>query len=296
MPLKEPGPNDLVVEVTHSGISTGTEKLFWTGQMPPFPGSGWPLVPGYESTGEVVEAGAATGFRPGEQVFVPGANCFEGAYALFGGAAERIVTDADRVVRIESGEHGEGALLALAATAWHTMSGPGMTPPDLIVGHGVLGRLLARLAVETGSAAPPTVWETNPARRDGAQGYQVLAPEDDPRRDYRAIYDASGNIEALDQMIGRLTRGGEVVLAGFYPEGVRFAFPPAFMREARLRIAAEWTPQDLRQVRDLVRAGALSLEDLISHTRPASEAKHAYRQAFESPDCLKMMLSWRDAA
>ena len=86
------------------------------------------------------------------------------------------------------------------------------------------------------------------------------------------------------------------MLAGFYPEGVRFAFPPAFMREARLRIAAEWTPQDLRQVRDLVRAGALSLEDLISHTRPASEAKHAYRQAFESPDCLKMMLSWRDAA
>ena len=33
-----------------------------------------------------------------------------------------------------------------------------------------------------------------------------------------------------------------MVLAGFYAEPVRFAFPPAFMREARLRIAAEWKP------------------------------------------------------
>ncbi|MEM6375835.1 MAG: chlorophyll synthesis pathway protein BchC [Pseudomonadota bacterium] len=296
LPLTAPGPRDLVVEVSHSGISTGTEKLFWTGQMPPFPGSGWPLVPGYEATGEVVEAGSDTGFSPGEHVFVPGANCFEGAFALFGGAAERIVTDVDRVVRIDSGPQGEGALLALAATAWHAMSGQDKKTPDLIVGHGVLGRLIARLAVATGAGAPPVVWETNPARRGGALGYQVLSPDEDPRRDYSTIYDASGNVEALDQMIGRLARGGELVLAGFYPEGVRFAFPPAFMREARLRISAEWAPEDLRHVRDLVRDGALSLDGLISHTRPASEAKEAYAEAFNSPDCLKMMLSWRDAA
>jgi bacteriochlorophyllide a dehydrogenase len=65
--LKAPGPGDLVVEIAHSGISTGTEKLFWSGTMPPFPGMGYPLVPGYEAAGEVVEAGADTGFarRPG---------------------------------------------------------------------------------------------------------------------------------------------------------------------------------------------------------------------------------------
>jgi bacteriochlorophyllide a dehydrogenase len=31
------------------------------------------------------------------------------------------------------------------------------------------------------------------------------------------------------------------VLAGFYTEPLAFAFPPAFMKEARLRVAAEWT-------------------------------------------------------
>ena len=90
--LIEPTAADLVVEITHSGISTGTEKLFWSGQMPPFPGMGYPLVPGYEAAGEVVEAGRDSGFRVGEHVFVPGANCYDGAFGLFGGSARRLVT------------------------------------------------------------------------------------------------------------------------------------------------------------------------------------------------------------
>ena len=121
--LTAPGPEDIVVEISHSGISTGTEKLFYTGKMPPFPGMGYPLVPGYEAAGEVVEAGALTGLNVGDRVFVPGANCFEGAHGLFGGAARRIVTNADRVTRIDPALGAEGALLALAATARHAMAG-----------------------------------------------------------------------------------------------------------------------------------------------------------------------------
>ena len=50
------------------------------------------------------------------------------------------------------------------------MAGPGKTAPDLIVGHGVLGRLLARLTIAAGCPAP-TVWEIDPARMSGADGY-----------------------------------------------------------------------------------------------------------------------------
>jgi hypothetical protein len=94
--LTDPGPGDLVVDIAWSGISTGTEKLFWTGDMPPFPGMGYPLVPGYEAAGEVVAAGSEAPFKPGDHVFVPGADCFKGARGLFGGAAARVVTDARR--------------------------------------------------------------------------------------------------------------------------------------------------------------------------------------------------------
>jgi 3-hydroxyethyl bacteriochlorophyllide a dehydrogenase len=293
--LKEPVAGDLVVDIDYSGISTGTEKLFWSGQMPPFPGMGYPLVPGYEAAGSVVEASAGTGYKPGDRVFVPGANCFDGAHGLFGGAASRLVTQADRVTRIDSHLGAEGALLALAATARHAMAGLDKAVPDLIVGHGVLGRLLARLTIAAGAPAP-TVWELEESRRSGASGYEVIAPDQDARRDYKAIYDASGNAAILDDLIGRIARGGEIVLAGFYPAGLSFAFPPAFMKEARLRVAAEWARDDLLAVSSLIASGALSLGGLITHQAQAADAPQAYRTAFEDPDCLKMILNWKDAA
>ena len=293
--LKAPGDTDIVVDITHSGISTGTEKLFWSGEMPPFPGMGYPLVPGYEAAGEVVEAGRLSGFKSGDRVFVPGANCFEGAYGLFGGAAERLVTDASRVTRIDAGLGAEGALLALAATARHAMAGLDKALPDLIVGHGVLGRLLARLTLVAGGP-PPTIWEVDPLRMSGASGYTVMRPEDDERRDYRSIYDASGNGGLLNELIGRISKGGEIVLAGFYSEALSFAFPPAFMKEARLRVAAEWQPDDLNATRALVEAGALSLDGLITHRSSARDAAAAYETAFTDPDCLKMIINWKDAA
>ena len=293
--LTDPGPADLVVDIAHSGISTGTEKLFWTGRMPPFPGMGYPLVPGYEAAGEVVEAGPETGFRPGEHVFVPGASCYLGAHGLFGGAASRVVTRAARVTRIDRALGPAGALLALAATARHAIAAPGSHVPDLIVGHGVLGRLLARLTIAAGAPAP-TVWEIDPARRAGAQGYDILHPDADPRRDYRAIYDASGRADLIDILVSRLARGGEIVLAGFYTDPLAFAFPPAFMKEARLRIAAEWAPDDMVATRALVESGTLRLDDLITHRRPASQAASAYDTAFSDPACLKMILDWKATA
>ncbi|MEO0655565.1 MAG: chlorophyll synthesis pathway protein BchC [Pseudomonadota bacterium] len=293
--LTEPGEGDLVVDIRHSGISTGTEKLFWSGTMPPFPGMGYPLVPGYEAAGVVVEAGKNTPYRAGDHVFVPGANCYEGAFGLFGGAAHRVVTSADRVTKIDPNLGAEGALLALAATARHAMAGLDKTPPDLIVGHGVLGRLLARLTIAAGSPAP-TVWEISQDRSTGAQGYEVIHPDADTRRDYTSVYDASGNAGLLNDLIGRIAKGGEIVLAGFYTDAISFAFPPAFMKEARLRIAAEWDRSDLAATRALIEAGALSLSGLITHERAVSDAPAAYETAFNDEACLKMILDWSAAA
>ncbi|MEP4199392.1 MAG: chlorophyll synthesis pathway protein BchC [Aliishimia sp.] len=290
-----PKRGDLVVQINHSGISTGTEKLFWSGEMPPFPGMGYPLVPGYEATGEVVEAAPDSPYKPGDTVFVPGANCYDGAFGLFGGAARLLVSAQDRVTKIDSGFGPQGALLALAATARHAIAGQGKAVPDLIIGHGVLGRLLARLTLAAGAPAP-TVWETDPARRSGAQGYEVIDPETDERRDYASVYDASGSAAVIPSLIGRIVKGGEIVLAGFYTDPISFAFPPAFMKEARLRIAAEWNNDDLTCTRALIESGALNLAGLITHTSKAANAPCAYDTAFSDPACLKMMLDWKDIA
>lgn len=288
--LQEFGEDDLLVKIDWSGVSTGTERLLWSGRMPPFPGMGYPLVPGYESVGRVVDAGAQARRRIGERVFVPGSSGFKNARGLFGGAARRLVAPSARVVEISDDLAETGVLIALAATARHALAGG--RSPDLIVGHGVLGRLLARIAVAEGGAAP-TVWETDPARRAGGTGYEVIDPQSDGRCDYGCIVDASGDSELLAPLIRRLQKGGEIVLAGFYEKPLTFDFPPAFMREARIRVAAEWRPEDLRATLSLLAQGALSLDGLITHRRSAIQAQDAYATAFTDSSCLKMVLDWR---
>ena len=286
------GPADVLVDIHWSGISSGTEKLLWTGRMPAFPGMGYPLVPGYESVGEIIDAGADAVGRIGEWVFVPGAACWADARSLFGGTAKRVTIAGARAVPLPRALGSDGILLSLAATARHAIAGG--AAPELIVGHGILGRLLARLIV-AGGAPTPTVWETQSSRRTADGASPVLHPDADPRRDYRTICDASGDPAILDTAIGRIARGGEIVLAGFY-DRLSFAFPPAFMREARIRVAAEFTPADMAAVIALVETGRLRLDGLVSHVRPAAAAAEAYPLAFEDPACLKMVLDWSGCA
>ena len=292
--LTEPGPADVLIDTMFSGVSTGTERLLYTGRMPSFPGMGYPLVPGYESVGRVVAAGEGAGVAVGATVFIPGAACFGPVRSLFGANAQRLVVPGSRVVPVADDLGERAALLALAATARHALAPPHALP-ELIIGHGVLGRLLARLTLVAGGAAP-VVWETNPARTAGALGYTVVDPADDDRRDYGAIYDASGDAGLLDTLVGRLAHGGEVVLAGFYSERMSFAFPAAFMKEARIRVAAEWRKPDLAAVNELIASGTLSLDGLVTHVAGAEGAGDAYRTAFDDPACLKMILDWRSCA
>ncbi|MBB1077016.1 chlorophyll synthesis pathway protein BchC [Rhodoferax sp. 4810] len=293
--LPELADHQIQVQVEYSGISTGTERLLWDGSMPPFPGMGYPLVPGYETVGRVVKIAGESTLKVGQRVFVPGANCFQGVRNLFGGSASDLVVPHERAIPVPDGLAEQAVLLALAATAYHAVAGGGkrevITSPDLIVGHGVMGRLLARLTVASGAPAP-TVWETQDVRMQGAEGYSVVHPDDDPRKDYKAIYDVSGDSNLLDKLILRLASGGEVVLAGFYKQDLHFAYAPAFMREAQIRTAAEWKRADLLAVTELVTTGRLSLEGLITHHQSPRNALAAYEVAFGDPLCLKMIMDW----
>jgi bacteriochlorophyllide a dehydrogenase len=293
--LPQPGEADVVVDVEWSGISTGTERLLWSGRMPHFPGMGYPLVPGYESVGRISWAGSCTRIRVGEWVFVPGASCYGAIRGLFGGTASRVVLPEARAIPIAESLGEKGILLALAATGHHAAFSDKGVAADLIVGHGVLGRLIARIVIASGAPAP-TVWEKNASRFEGAIGYQVIDPDQDPRRDYRVICDVSGDSSILDALVSRLAPGGEIILAGFYADRLSFSFPPAFMKEARMRAAAQWQKADLLAVKDLAESGRLSLDGLITHRSTADGAPSAYRTAFEDPACLKMVLDWRSCA
>ena len=197
----------------------------------------------------------------------------------------------NRLIKVDSSLSQNATLFALAATARHAIAGFSSSLPDLIVGHGVLGRLLARLTIAAGGR-PPTVWEVSDDRMGGSQGYHVIKPDQDEKSNYGTIFEASGDPSLVNTLIGRIQKGGEIVLTGFYPKDINFAFPQAFMKEMRMRVAAEFNADDIRATRSLIDSGSLSLEGLISHVEMVRNARKAYDKAFNDNGCLKMILNW----
>jgi len=285
--LDQPGPDDVIVDVRWSGVSAGTERMLWSGSMPPFPGMGYPLVPGYESVGRIVEAGEASGRSVGDWVFVPGASCYGSVRGLFGASARRLVTSGRRVVPIDS-LGSDGCLLALAATAYRALN---HGSADLIVGHGALGRLLA-LINQARYGSWPEVWEPKAQRRNADAPYSLIDSSATALTAAERVVDASGDPRIVDQIVPVLARGGEVVLAGFYGPPVQFRYPSAFIKEITLRISAEFAPDDLLAVTELATGGALDLSGIVSHEASPTRVKDAYETAFTDPDCMKLILDW----
>ena len=286
---------DVAVVVQYSGINTATERLLWDGALPRLNGGSYPVVPGYESVGRVAKTHSGSVLKEGQLVFIPRADCFEGVNSLYGATASHLVVSERVAMPMTEDIGADGVLMALAATAYHAVSGGGQhapfTPPDLIIGHNVMGRLLARLTIAAGFNAP-TVWETNAALQKGADAYTVIHPSDDDRNDYTAIYDVTGDTGALDDWLQKLHPAGELVLAGIYREPLSFTHGYACAREARIRTTNEWTRADLLAVNQLVSTGQLSLHGLITHVQSARSATDAYQTVFGDVSCLKMVLDW----
>ena len=282
---------DCLVEVIHSGISTGTERLLWTGDMPAFPGLEYPLVPGYESVGRVIECGSAGDLKPGQAVFIPGSRGFTYVAGLFGGAAKYLMVPTSRLIVLPGEPREASVLLALIATAVHAVRRLGAErTPELIIGNGVLGRLVARVSSAMG-ARQMTQWEHHPERMTSAVS-EVVREQDDPRRDYQTVIDVSGDVSIINQAVSHMGSNSTVVLAGFYHLPVTFDFAPAFMRELDVRIAAEWQLTDMTLAAQLLADDLLVIDDLITHRFAALDAASAYQEAFTNPLCLKTVLDW----
>ena len=295
-----PADDDVVVDIEWSGISTGTERLLWTGRMPRFPGMGYPLVPGYESVGRVVEAGRALGRAASASACsCPAPRCFGEVRGLFGGAASRVVVPARARVPVDDGLGEQGVLLALAATAYHALAGAGARAarPDRRPRR-------ARPPARAPRGAPAARRRRSGRRNAAAPRRRRRLPGRRSRPTTRAattarICDVSGDAALLDTLIARLAprrrdRARRLLR--------RAAVASPSRRPSCARRASASPPNGSRaDLRGGARAGrataALSLDGLITHrARRRRTPTRAYRTAFGDPACLKMVLDWRACA
>lgn len=309
--LKPLGAEDVLVRTTLTSISAGTERMLMRGVMP-HPMLQFPVVPGYETVGEVIDAGADAQDWLGKRVYVGGNYGFIGVNPAFGGQSQFIAAPKTHLTDLQSLSDEQGVMLALAATALHGVdvaevrdgrlgadnaARPLNSHPQslLILGQGIVGQLAARFAKSRGATVH--VLDKVQSRLRLSVADEIVSPEPPPPGPpapgiYDVLIDATGKMDAIVPQLMRVKKGGRVVLLGYYDK-VELPYMPIFLRELTLAASREWAAGDLLRARDVIAAGDVDVRPLITHCMNAGDAPKAFDVAFNDPDCVKMILDWK---
>jgi bacteriochlorophyllide a dehydrogenase len=294
--LKPLGVADALVRTRLTSISAGTERMLLKGVMP-HPMLQFPVVPGYETVGDVIDAGADARAWIGKRVYVGGNYGFENVNPAFGGQSAHIVAPQTHLTDLAGLDERRGVLLALAATALRGVDIAGLANGQraLVLGQGVVGQLAARFAKTRGARV--TVVDKIAERLALSVADDVLsaAPVASPGAppEFDCVIDATGKMDAIAPVLMQIKKGGVVVLLGYY-DAVQLPYQPVFLRELRLLASAQWAHGDLLRARDAIASGAIDVGALLTHTLPSASAREAFDIAFNDPTCVKMLLRWNE--
>jgi NADPH2:quinone reductase len=244
MPDPNPGPGEVRVALTFSGVNPGDTKKRgdWTGAGLPFPR----VIPHSDGSGVINAVGDGVAqTRVGQRVWVYGAQ----SYRAFGTAAQLTVVPSDLAVALPGGVSDElGACLGIPGiTAHRAVFADGPVSGQTVLVHGVLGAvssLAAQLAVWGGARVIGTVRHGGdltlvPAAlahcvaldgNDPAAAIRELAP-DGVNRIVEVAF--SANVD-LDAAVG----ANEAVIAAFATRDARpdFDFWPMLFANMTIRL------------------------------------------------------------
>ena len=302
------------VRVAACGVCGTDLHLLHGMQLPP--GSSYPLRPGHEVAGTVVDPGDAPGAPPaGTPVLLhPLAPCGrcdacrEGAeqrcararvlgISDAGGLATEVDWPADRLVRADGLDLLTAAVLPDAVATAHHALAVGAPPPGAaiaVLGAGGVGTHFLQLA----RAKDPTarlaavVQSAASAQRLadlGVHAHVGLAGAAKALRDHLGgrfdlVVDFTGSAAAPREGVRVLRYGGTLVVGSIVDEPLDLGHSATVVtRELRVLGAYTSALADLQAVADLVRAGALDLAASVTHRVPLSRAEDALKLLEERP-------------
>ncbi|GAB3212897.1 zinc-dependent alcohol dehydrogenase family protein [Marinactinospora thermotolerans] len=289
-PDPTPAPHQVVVKVGACGIC-GTDLHIADGEFPPSP---YPLVPGHEFSGEVVEVGSAApgGLRPGDRVAVdPSLFCGHCEFCragrgnlcanwaatgdtVDGAFAEYVAVPAANCYRMpDTMSYREGALVEPLSCAVHGLRRLGAEPGEniLVVGAGTMGLMLQQLLQRAGARV--TVVDRNPERVKiadglGAQAIATDVAELDGVR-FDAAVDVTGVPAAIEAGLGALRRGGRFLVFGVAPDNARVSLSPFRVYNDEITIVGSMAVlHSYGAALDLIASGAIETAPLLTHALP----------------------------
>ncbi len=316
-------PNEIRAQALYSGISHGTELNLYRGTspfhdkrfdpdlrlfVPSADKPSYPMRLGYEWVGRVIAVGEeVTAFQPGDLVHLPFPHRETHTFPADGHTSLGPIRPLPRDFPPE-----RGVVLALAGVALQAIHDAHIKVGDRVAvfGLGAIGLLTVQLARLNGAswidAVDPLPTRRRLAERLGAD--RTLDPTAcdvgsaiktaSPQRGADVAIEVSGHYQALHEAIRSVRMAGTVVAAGYYQGG-----------GAALRLGEEWHHNRITMISsmgvwgcphrdypawdrgrvhqtvvELVAAGRLRVDELITHRFPFERAAEAYALIDQRPE------------
>jgi 2-desacetyl-2-hydroxyethyl bacteriochlorophyllide A dehydrogenase len=316
----QPAAGQVLVRITHSGVC-GTDYKIFNGSIP----VPYPLIPGHEMAGEVVDGGS-TAFVAGDRVVIDPetycGSCFHCRIGqtnlcpngtligrdVNGGFAEYLMVPASQAFRLpDSIDDRTAPMIQVLTTCLHAQRQVNTFPGDTVVvlGLGVTGQLHVQLAKARGarvigitrSAEKRAMAEKLGADLTIAGGDDVIQKvrEATEGRGADLTIETTGVMKQLADSIHMTRFGGKVLLFGIYTvkEGA-LPFYDIYFKEISLISARVAKAEDYPASIALVERGQVRLEPLVSDVMPLGELKAAIGLlSSESGQRMKIILDHR---
>ena len=321
-----PKRDDTVVAKTRmSAISTGTDMKTYCGRQHPEQ-CYYPLVPGYENVGVIVEEGAyAPGLKAGDRVMINECRTYGDVCSAWGGGTFLVHKDSanaggagDPMCRIPDNVSDQDAVLAyLACVPLKGIEKFTLRPTDtvVVIGAGMVGVSAMQLLKIKCPGIRVIAIEKNAFRREIAKFYaDEVLPHDETTlkrlleltdgRKADKIMECSGNPEVPGILHRYLKDGGwgdddepgHIHLQGDYPERLIFDhYHRWFVKNCKITMSCAIKHRGKAEILKYMSEGKFDTSHLPIEIWPAGKAKEAFEyQHKKGTDVFKILFDWRD--
>jgi len=312
--LPQPGDGDLLVRLTFSGISVGTERWALIDKRPEMK---FPHVPGYQGVGIVEKVGRAVrDFAVGEKVYFTNAklpepyasNSWMGTHLATAVVSTAVAEDwPPFVCKVPEGiDDASAALANLAAVAVQGADMLRVTSKDkaVVLGMGMIGQCSAQVLQAKGAdvvVADVLGDRINLAARVGCAKGVVLtdgpiAEQMEafmPEGGFDIVVDTTSVAPVVQQLASLVRHRGQILLQGYYPGLTPMDLAALHGRRAIVAIPCATDIYSQQYAYRLLLGGQLKLSPLITHTFSPRQAPQAYQMILERPQqFLGIVFDW----
>ncbi|WP_428029404.1 zinc-binding alcohol dehydrogenase family protein [Ancylobacter sp.] len=296
------GEGEVLLKLRRIGIC-GTDLHIFAGKQPYL---SYPRVMGHELAATVEEAPAGSPLAPGDLVSViPYISCGHCSACLKGrtnccrnlgvlgvhrdgGMAEFICLPEPFVLKAQGLSLDQAAMVEFLAIGAHAVARAGTAGGDrvLVAGAGPIGAAVAIFARIAG--AQVTMIDGREDRLAFARAHLAIAstvglgPGDTDELArltggdfFDAVFDATGNPQAIERGFGFVAHGGTYVLVSIVAGDITFADPEFHKRETALLGSRNATRDDFERVMAAIRAGEVP-DALVTHRLRLSEVPEKF--------------------